>query len=157
MSKENNETNNEFFADWYDLWAKQSKEFFANTEDKLQEMFAKNTSNNPDEYLKQMHEWLETFKKQWEFSQLTDEQKTYRAYWMMMSKLYNEASSLMIEQWTRRIQEQNPIKSVRELYDLWLKSCQEVYQKAFSTNSYQDIGEMMNSAVKFWQSTLSKK
>src|SRR3990167_3704122 len=144
-------------TNWYELWMKQSRDFFDSAQKNLKDIFSQDSLVNPEEHLNQINQWLETLKRQWEFSQLTEEQKAYQIYWNAIAKLCNEASELMMNQWIKRTHEDNPIKSVRELYALWLDCCHEVYQRALRSQEYQaNYGELMNAAFKFWQSALSK-
>lgn len=142
---------------WYEIWMNQSKAFFETADQNLKGIFSDTTFSNPEEHLKQIHQWLENLKQQWEFSQLPDEQKAYHLFWQMLTNMFNEASDLMLKQWIKRTEENNPIKNIRELYELWLDCCHEIYQRSLRTKAYQDTyGEFMNSAFKFWQSALSK-
>ncbi|RDI40080.1 poly(R)-hydroxyalkanoic acid synthase subunit PhaE [Aquicella lusitana] len=144
-------------SNWYELWMQQSRQFFEITEKNLKDLFTENTLANPEEHLKQIYQWLEMLKKQWEFSQLSEEQKAYHLYWMMISRMYNEALDMTVNRWINRSRENNPVKNVRELYDLWLTCCHEVYQQSLMTKTYQEAyGEFMNATFKFWQSALSK-
>lgn len=147
----------DFNTNWYDLWMKQSKDFFTSADDNLKDMFSKGTYANPQDHLEQINEWLEKLKHQWEFTQLTEEQKVYQTYWKTMSKMCSDASDMMVEQWIKRSQEKNPIKTVHELYELWLNCCHEIYQKSVKSKAYQDAyGEFMNAAFKFWKSAMPK-
>lgn len=142
---------------WYDLWAKQSKEFFESAESNLQAIFGKDSFANPEAHLQQINDWLTAVKKQWQFSQLSEKQKDYQSYIDLMNKMYNDAAKMMMEQWIQRSHEENPVKNIRELYELWLNCCQEVYKKALSKKDYQEAyAEFMNSALKFWQSNMPK-
>lgn len=139
-------------TDWYQMWSKQSKEFFETAEKNLQNLFAKGAVVKPEENLKQINQWVETMKTQWEFSQLTDEQKAYAAYWKMMAKMCNDASDLMVSEWIKRSRQENPINSIRELYELWLHCCQEIHEKAIHSKAYHEAyGDFMNNAFKFWK------
>jgi hypothetical protein len=146
MSKENKFG---FDTNWYEMWMKQSKDFFSTAQE--------NWFKNPQDHLKQIEQWMDTLKNQWEYSQLTKEQKAYQEYWIMMTKMCNEASDLMLKEWIKRSHDNNPIKSIRELYELWLECCHEVYQKSLQSKTYQDAyAEFMNAAAKFWKSAIPK-
>lgn len=141
------------FMNWYDVWMKQSKEFFESANKNLNGVFMPGVSSNPEDHQAQVQEWLETLKKQWQFTHLTEEQKAFANYWQAMAKMCSDASDLMLQQWIKRSQDKNPIKNVHELYELWLQACQEVYQKSLQTNVYQDAyGEFMKAAMQFWKS-----
>ena len=136
---------------WYELWMQQSKIFFETTEQYLKDFFEKGKSISPEDHLKQVNEWLEILKKQWEIHLLTEKQKTYQTYWNMMSKLYGEASDLMLNEWIKRTKAETPIQSTRALYELWLHCCNEVYQKAMNSKDYQTAwGQWLNGALQFW-------
>lgn len=140
----------QFDTNWYELWMKQSKEFFESAQ--------KSWFTNPQDHLKQIQSWLDTFKKQWEFAQLTEEQKKYQEYWKMMANMCTEASEMMTKEWIKRSHEENPVKDIRELYELWVDCCQNVYQKSLQSNAYQDTyNEFMNAAIKFWKSAMPMK
>src|SRR3990167_4338553 len=140
-------------TDWYALWMKQSKIFFDTANEKLHDLFSQEKLNHPEDHLKQIRLWLETLKNQWEMAKSHEQQKNVQAYWNMMMKMYQEASDLLLKQWIKRSQDENPIKSVRELYELWLNCCHETYQKSIRSKAFQDVyGEFFNAAVKYWQS-----
>lgn len=158
--KEKDKSKNADFisTNWYELWMKQSKEFFETADKNLKDLFGKNTSASPEDQLKQMQKWLEMWKGQWQCSPLTTQQKAFENYWKSMTKLCNDASEMMIKEWIKRSQDQNPIKNTRELYELWLSCCHDVYQKSTHSKDYQEAyGDFMNAALKFWQSTVPQK
>lgn len=146
------ESKTDTHTNWYELWMKQSKDFFDSANKNLSNIFTKNAKVNPEEQLKQINQWLEAMKTQWEFSQLTEEQKVYATYWKTMSKMYQDASDLLLVEWIKRTREKNPVSSVRELYEMWLRCCQEIHEKSLRTKSYQEsYGEFMSTAFKFWK------
>lgn len=148
----------EFDKNWYDVWMKQSTEFFEIADKNLKDMFAKNTPVNPENHMKQVQQWLDMWKNHWQSTILNEKQKTLENYWKIMAKMCNDASDLMVEEWTKRAREQNPVKNIHELYELWLNCCNEIYQKSTHTKSYQDAyGEFMNAALDFWKSAIPKK
>lgn len=153
----NEKTKTDFNANWYDLWMKQSKDFFDSADTNLKDFFAKGAFSNPEAHLKEINAWLQTLKNQWEFTQLTAEQQAYQSYWKIMMQMCNQATDLMLDQWIKRAQNQQPIKTIRELYELWLDCCQQVYQKALQSNAYQKAYmEFMQAAFKFWQTATAK-
>lgn len=153
----NKEDKVHFDTNWYELWMKQSKEFFESADKNLKEIFGKHSIANPEEHLKQVEQWLETLKKQWESSQLTKEQKAYQEYWKMMAKMYSDASDMMLQEWIKRSHHDNAIKNIRELYELWIQCCHSVYQKSLQSNAYQEAyGDFMNAAIKFWKDMITK-
>lgn len=154
MNKEGQDKS-DFYTNWYELWMKQSQDFFSSAEKNLKGMFEDQSFKNPEAHLKQINEWLETLKTQWEFSQLTDDQKAQQMYWKMMAKMCSDAADRMVSEWIKRSKTDNPIQSIRELYELWLACCQEVYQKALQTKNFQEAyADFMNAAFKFWQSAM---
>lgn len=147
----------DFNIGWYELWMKQSKEFFETADKNLKDMFSKGTPVNPEEHMKQIRQWLDSLKNQWEFIQLSDDQKAMQTYWKNMTKMCLDASDKMLEEWIKRSREKDPVKSVRELYEIWLNCCHEVYQKSLQSKTYQDAyGEFMNAAFKFWKAGMPK-
>lgn len=144
-------------TDWYELWMRQSKEFFESANKNLGDMFMKNDFAHPENHMKQIHAWLEALKSQWQFNPLNEQQKIYENYWKMMAKICNEASDMMVEQWLKRSQQQNPVKDMRELYELWLNCCHEMYQKSLQSKNMQEAyGNMMNAMMQFWRSSMHK-
>lgn len=144
----------DFNTNWYELWMKQSKNFFETANENLKDMFEKSKYVNPEDHLKQINQWLEMLKNQWQFIQFTEEQKRYQSQWMEMC---SDASDLMLKQWIKRAQEDNPVKNIRELYELWLNCCHEIYQKLLQSKAYQEpYGEFMNAAMKFWKLSMPK-
>lgn len=145
----------DFNTNWYELWMKQSKEFFESANQNLQGMFNPESLANPEEHLKQINQWLNTLKTQWQFVQLNEQQKAYENYWKSMAKMCSDASDMMVQQWIKRSQEHRPVKDVRELYELWIACCHDVYEKAMHSKSYQEAySEFMKAALKFWKSTI---
>lgn len=151
------ETKFDFNNNWYDLWMKQSKEFFETAEKNLKGIFDQKNFANPEEHLTEIRHWLDMMKSQWQFVQLNEQQKAFEKYWQTMSKMCTDAYDLMIEKWVARTRANNPVKDVHELYELWLNCCQEVYQKSMHSQTYQDAyGEYMNAALKYWKSVMPK-
>lgn len=144
-------------TDWYELWMKQNREFFTSAEKNLRDVFSKSGFSNPEEHMNQINLWLETLKNQWQFTQLKTDQKIYEDYWKMMGKLYSDASDMMLAQWIKRTQDKNPVKTIQELYELWLNCCKDVYTKSQQTKAYQEAyGEFMQAALKFWKDVAPK-
>lgn len=142
---------------WYELWMNQSKAFFESADKNLKDVFGQGAGANPEEHLKQIQQWLETLKNQWQVTQLTEQQKHYAEYWKTMSKMCSDANDMLLNQWIKRTREKHPIQNTHELYELWLNCCSEVYQKAMHSKSYQDAyGEFMNAALQFWKNAIPK-
>lgn len=147
----------DFYAQWYKLWMEQSKEFFDSAEKNLKNVFGQQAAFASEENKKQINDWLATLKQHWDFAKLSEEQKAYAVYWQKMAEMCKEASDKMVEEWIKRSQENNPIKNAHELYELWLKCCNDIYQKTMQTKSYQEAyGEFMNAAMKFWKNSMPK-
>lgn len=145
------------YKEWYELWQKQSKEFFDSAEKNLKIFMEQGSAFNPENHLQQIQQWMSLLKSQWQFMPLTEEQKAYASYWQMMMSMCNEACDRMLSEWIKRTREQQPIHSIRELYELWLNSCHEVYQTSIRNKAYQDAyGDFMNAAFKFWDSVMPK-
>jgi len=154
MTKDKNKF--DFDANWYEVWMKQTKAFFDSAESNSG-LFTPEAKLKPEDYLDQMNAWVETLKAQWKLTELHEQQKAQEKYWKEMSSMCMEAADLMVKQWMQRAKEHNPVKNVRELYELWLNCCNEVYAKAMHTKSYQDAyGEFMNAAIHHWKSVLHK-
>ena len=145
-------------ADWYSLLIKQSKTFFGATEKNFNGLFTKEPSLGVDEQLQLMRQCLDIFRKQWEFVQLTEEQKAHQVYLRLLKKMYNDACELMFDQWSHRLKQENPIQNINELFDLWLHCCQATYQTTLHSASFQEAyQEWMNAALQFWQSAMPKE
>lgn len=143
--------------DWQEMWMQQSKAFFDAAQNNFKEFSDQKTFFDPEKNMQQINEWMEKLKESWQFSALSPEQKAYQTYWQMLTNMYNEAADLMLSQWVKRTQEKDPIKNWRELYELWLNACQEIYQKTLKTQAYQSAyGDFMNAAIKLWQTSLNK-
>lgn len=137
---------------WYNLWINQSKSFFEAAEKNLQEVFEKQNTFHAEEQIKFMQQCLEIIRKQWDFVRLSDEQKNYQHYWTLLARMYNEAAELMMKQWNSRLHEDKPIKNMHELYELWLQSCNEIYQKTIHSSDYQrSYQDWVTNSMKFWQ------
>lgn len=154
MTKEKESTQD---INWYELWMKQSQTFFETTEKNLKDLFPHNGFAHPEEHLKEVYDWLDLLKNQWQKSQRNDQQKAFASYFKMTTQMCNDASDLMLEQWIKRSHDKNPIKNMRELYELWLDCCQQIYKKAMmSTEFQQAYGEYMNAMLRFWTSAMPK-
>lgn len=152
MSKEQNENIN-----WYDIWMKQSKNFYETSEKNLKELFANNTQMNPEEQMKLIQHWSDTLKNQWSHIQLNEQQKAYETYWKMINKMCLEANDRLVQKWMENIKENNPIKNTHDLYALWLDCCNEVYKKFMHSDAYQEAyGNMFNAAIDFWKKAFYK-
>lgn len=147
MVKEKTET----YTDWYALWAKQSQAFFDSANKNLKLFLDQGPAFKPEENRELINNWLESLKTQWEKIPLTDEQKAYANYWTKMAKMFNDASNKMVENWIHTSQTGNPVKSIPELYELWLRSCQEAYSKSLNSQTQEAFTDFMNQAFKFWK------
>lgn len=128
----------------YDIWLKQSQEFFKSAETHLKNMFATDQPFNPEEHLQDIQQWLATLKSQWQQQQVAE-------YWQRAVSLCNDVADLMLKEWIKRTQQNEPIHNIRELYELWIHCCHEVYENAMQTKAYQEtFGKFMNDALKFW-------
>lgn len=147
----NKDKKNHQGIDWYEFWNQQSQGFFSAADQHLKDLFSKHTFVNPETHAEQIQQWLDSLKSQWQQPKANKEQKQFQEYWELMAKLYTEASQTMMDAWIKRTRENDPITNIRELYELWLDSCHQVYQKALKSKAYQDIyAEWMNATVKFW-------
>lgn len=147
----------EMYTQWYKVWTEQSKEFFESADKNLKNLFGQPAAVDPSQHLNQINDWMNSLKQQWEFSRLTQEQQAYAEYWKKMLEMSKEASDQMLAEWIKRSKEGKPVQDVHELYELWLKSCHDIYQKSMQTKSYQEAyGEFMNAAMKFWKTSIPK-
>jgi hypothetical protein len=148
-----NEQQKQFdFSNWYDLWMEQSKIFFDSTDKNLKNLFNQQTAVNPEEHLEQINAWAETIKNHWQSLKLTAELQAYENYFKSVSTMCIDASNMMVQKWIERYKENRPIKNNRELYELWLESCHEVYQAAMHEKTFQIMyGDFMNSTIHYWK------
>lgn len=145
-----------FNANWYEIWMKQSREFYETAEKNFKDTFGKG-GMNPEEHMEKIRQWQETLRNTWQFNQLNEQMKPYEKYWNEMAQMCNQAAEKMVQVWIKRSQENDPVKSVRELYDIWLDCCNEIYKKAMQSQQFQQAyGEFMNAALKFWKTTTPK-
>jgi hypothetical protein len=147
----------EFNPDWYEVWMKQSKEFFETANSNLKDMFEKEGFTNPENYSKLINEWLDLFKKQWQRAALNEQQKAFESYFKMTNKMCNEAVDRMREEWIKRSHDNNPIKNMQELYELWLDCCQDIYKKTMLSKDFQQAySDYMNALLHFFKSAMPK-
>lgn len=148
----NEKTKESSNVNWYETWMKQSKIFFELANQNLSELLKQNAKATPEAYAKLANQWLENLRKQWDLSQAADERSADASYWKAMNKIYQEASDLLFAQWMKRYEDKNPVMNVQELYEMWLRCCQEIHERSLQSKSYQNAyGEFMNSAFKFWK------
>lgn len=141
---------NQDFNHYYELWMKQSKEFFESANQHLGNSF-----QHPEEHGDQVEQWLKLLKNQWQFNQVTDDHKSFKPYWEAAYKMYQEASDMMMKQWIERSHSENPITNSRELYELWLDCCHQIYKKSMATHDYQQAyGEFINATLHYWKSVI---
>ena len=153
MSQDKDSHSKTDFTDWYNVWLKQSRAFYESADQNLQGMFNNKTPINPEEHLEQIQAWLASMKNQWDFSQLSDNQKIFADYWQGVAKTCNEACDLLLQEWIKQSKEKKAIRSIKELYDMWLNCCQTIYQQSLQTKAYQEsYGDFMNAAMTFWKS-----
>lgn len=145
-------------VDWYALWMQQSHDFFDSAQENLQHLFKSERTIKPEEHLEEINAWLDNLKKQWGSMQLAEQQKMYANYWKMLTTMCIEGTDLMLKEWIKRSHSDNPIMSIRELYEVWLNCCQEIYKQTMHTKAYQDTyGDLMNAAFHYWTSFIPKQ
>ncbi|MFZ2315874.1 MAG: poly(R)-hydroxyalkanoic acid synthase subunit PhaE [Gammaproteobacteria bacterium] len=153
MNKDKDSNAKTDFTDWYSLWLKQSRAFYESANQNLQGMFDKNAHVNPEEHAEKIQEWFESMKKQWDVGALPQDQKIFAEYWQDVAKTCNEACDMLLQEWIKRSKQNDPVKSIKELYEMWLNCCQNIYQQSLQNHSYQEAyGNFMNAAMKFWKS-----
>ncbi len=154
---EKQHTGFEFNQNLYDMWMEQTKQFFNSADNNLQGLFSKNAFVDPQEHMQQIQKWLDTLQSQWNVMNLNQQQMPLQKYWKAMAEMSTEASELMLKEWIKRTKDDKPIKDVRELYDLWLSCCHEIYAKKIHQPDYQEMyGEFMNAAMTFWKTMMPK-
>jgi hypothetical protein len=144
-------------SNWYDLWTQQSKSFFESAEKNLKGVFDQGGTVKPEDHMQQINSWLDSLKNQWQGHGMMDQQKVYEHYGRMMNKMCTDATDMMMQQWMQRSHQSNPVQNVRELYELWLNCCNEVYSKGMHSKEFQDAyGDLMNATINFWKSMMQK-
>lgn len=146
-------------TDWYELWMQQSKTFFDSAHEQLKKFQEKDLFSDPKKHSAEIEEWVKQLQELWETKiPPHDDNNPYEKYWHLMQTMCNEATELMVKEWMQRSSHQNKITSIRELYELWLDCCQEVYNKTTRDKIYQDAyGEFLNAAFDYWQTILPKR
>ena len=145
------------FSYWVNYSRLKPKVFFDSAEKNLHDLFANQAKVNPEDHLQQINQWLEALKNQWKFDSFNPHPEAYENYVNIMSKMCMDASDKMLKQWIQRYKQDKPIHSVRELYELWLNCCHEIYSDAIHSKSYQEAyGDFMNATIHFWKSVLPK-
>lgn len=145
-----------FNSYWYDIWEKQSQQFFTLTKQHLQACFDKEDFNI-QEHFTQIQAWFNDLKQQWLSSLQTQEKNSYQEYADLINNIFNNAAELMLKKWEKKNKTSDPIKNMVELYALWLDCCHHACQKAQQTKTYQALyGDIMNSAMQFWKEMSSK-
>lgn len=135
----------------YDMWFKQSQDFYKSAEAHLKNFFETQQPFNPEQHLEAVQQWLAMLRDQWQQQQLGAQQQQFAEYWQRAANLSNEAADLMLKEWIKRTQQNEPIQNIRELYELWIQCCHTVYERAMQTKAYQEtFGKWMNDALKFW-------
>lgn len=141
-----------YSQNWFQMWMDQSKEFYISAEKNLHHIFTKEATSNPEAHMEQIKAWMESLKSQWNTLNTKEEYDPNEKYWKAMTTLSAEAAELMLKEWIRLTKEDKPITNVRELYELWLSCCQQVYAKSIKTPNFQDMyGEFMKAGLKFWK------
>jgi len=149
---------NDEVADWTKIWIEQSQLFNKIANEYLKNFFEKNDYQHPDQHLDTINQWLDALNKQWQFSPFNEQLKSYEQYSKLMTDMMIKASRLLIDRWIAVAKTDQPVNNVRDLYDLWLTCCHDVYSEAMHTNAYQEVyGKLINQAVHFWKSMLQNK
>lgn len=146
------------FTDWYSIWLNQSRAFYESANQHLQKLFETQQEFNPEEHADQVKAWLESMKKQWDFTNLSKNQGDFAQYWQSIAQVSAEASDMLLQEWIKRAREHNPVKSTKELYEMWLNCCQSIYQESLKNEQYHhNYSDFVNTAMKFWKSYNSDK
>jgi hypothetical protein len=153
----NKESQKDMYQEWYELWTKQSKAFFDSANENLQHLFSNHSQLKPEDQFEKMQEWLNQLKQQWQKQAFSSDQKNTAAYWSSTLQMFNEAAEQMLQKWAERQHNNDSIKNVHDLYELWLNCCHEVYQKSLKTSSYQETyTNLMNQALQYWKNFIPK-
>ena len=143
--------------DWQKLWLDQSKIFMEITNKSLQDLFNQQSQFNPQQHLQQMQAWAELMNKQWLEVCSSCTNADQERYWEAVAQTSKQACDLMLQQWQQKLTNDQPIKSAKELYELWLSACHDIHMKNIQSNAYQMMyGDMLNNAMQFWKTTINK-
>ena len=142
---------------WQKLWLDQSKIFMETANNSFQDLFKNQAQINPQQHLHQMQEWAELMNKQWQNVCDNCTNADQEKYWQAVAQTSRQACELMLEQWQKHANGDESIKSAKELYEMWLNACHEIHMKNIQSNAYQIMyGDMLNQAMQFWKTTLTK-
>lgn len=96
-------------------------------------------------YSREMQEKLQETVRLWAVYQ-----DNYQEYQLALSKLNHEALELMRKKILRMIKKDEELNSMRQIYDLWVESNEQVYADYVLTSEYSDLnGRLVNSLMAF--------
>jgi hypothetical protein len=99
----------------------------------------------------------EFFKVQMKMLEGNEQVKAMQDYGSMMMKMSSQVSELMMKEWLIRAKENKPVKSSRELYEIWLNCCHQVYGEAMHEAAWQNTyGESVNALLHYWKNVIRR-
>jgi hypothetical protein len=150
--------NDDQAKEWSNIWMQQSKLFNEIAKEQLQYFFDQGHYKQPDKHMDVIHEWLSILTKQWNFSPYNEQLKSYEQYTNLMNDMMLKTSQMLLDRWIAIAKTNQPINNVRDLYELWLSCCHDVYSETMHTKAYQDVyGELMNQTLQFWKTMMQNK
>lgn len=142
---------NENTVNWYELWMKQNNEFFKTSEEYLTQLFANEKIVDPEQHMELITKWTKSLQQHWEKLSLDTEQKMFENYWKWLTKLNAQASEKTINEWITKNKTENPIKSIKDLYELWLSCSRQIYEEALQNPAYlKAYNDFITSSMKCW-------
>lgn len=143
--------------DWQKLWMDQSRIFIETANKNFSNLFNNQSQLNPGQHFTQMQEWAEMMNRQWQDACQNCTSSDQVKYWEAVANTSRQACDLMLKQWQKNMKNDEPIKSAKELYELWLNACHEIHMQNIQSNAYQIMyGDMLNQAMQFWKTTFTK-
>lgn len=144
--------------DWVEVWMKQSQIFNDIANQQLKHFFEQGHYLHPEKHMEVINHWLDELKKQWHFSPFGNHLDSYEKYHKLMLEMMSKSSQLLLQRWMAIAKTDQPVSNIRDLYELWLSCCHDVYSEEMHTKAYQDVySEWMNNVVRFWKSMMPNK
>lgn len=144
--------NQDYFKTYYETWANQSKDFFNSANHYLTDLFSGQNYKKPEDYLSNIQGWADHMKTQWAHFYPTEEQKMFSGFLKNMNQVHHDAIDRMIDEWMLKAKQNDPIKNTRDLYELWLNCCDEIYKKSIQSKTYQkSYHDMIQNMFEYWK------
>lgn len=143
--------------EWQKIWLNQGKIFMDTANAHLKNMFTDPLSTNADTYVTQMQTWISDMNQKWdELSQLAAGDAQAKL-WQAMADIAKQANATMLAEWQKRMNDGEPVKSIQELYSLWLTLCNDIYLKNMQDSRYQAMyGEMLSNTMQYWMNAFNQ-